>query len=53
MGMTTKSHLAEHHSVEQEQEDLKGIGDFGEDFGEQNHQKKQKPIDDLDVFNIF
>jgi hypothetical protein len=41
MSVTTKSHLAEDHSVEQ-QEDLDGIGDLGEDFGERNHQDEAK-----------
>jgi hypothetical protein len=41
MSITTKSHLAEDHSVEQ-QENLQGIGDLGEDFGERNHQDQAK-----------
>jgi hypothetical protein len=41
MSITTKSHLAEDHSCEQ-QEDLDGIGDIGEDFGERNHQDEAK-----------
>jgi hypothetical protein len=41
MSVTTKSHLAEDDSCEQ-QEDLNGIGDVGEDFGEQNHQDEAK-----------
>jgi hypothetical protein len=41
MSVTTKSRLAEDHSVEQ-MEDLGGIGDLGEDFGERNHQDKAK-----------
>jgi hypothetical protein len=41
MSITTKSHLAEDHSVQQ-QEDLQGIGDIGEDFGERNHQDQAK-----------
>jgi hypothetical protein len=41
MSITTKSHLAEDHSVQQ-QEDLDGIGDLGEDFGERNHQDEAK-----------
>ena len=41
MSVTTKGHLAEDHSVEQ-QEDLDGIGDLGEDFGERNHQDEAK-----------
>jgi hypothetical protein len=41
MSVTTKSHLAEDHSVKQ-QDALRGIGDLGEDFGERNHQDKAK-----------
>jgi hypothetical protein len=41
MSVTTKSHLAEDHSVQQ-QEDLQGIGDIREDFGERNHQDQAK-----------
>ena len=41
MSMTTKSHLMEDHAVEQQQE-LNGFGDLGEDFGEQNHQDQAK-----------
>jgi hypothetical protein len=41
MSVTTKSHLMEDHSLEQ-QEELNGIGDLGEDFGEQNHQDQAK-----------
>ena len=41
MSITTKSHLAEDHSCEQ-QEDLDGIGDIGEDFGKRNHQDEAK-----------
>jgi hypothetical protein len=41
MSVTTKRHLAEDHSLEQ-QEDLDGIGDLGEDFGERNHQHQAK-----------
>ena len=41
MSVTTKSHMAEDHSIEQ-QEDLHGFGDLGEDFGERNHQDESK-----------
>jgi hypothetical protein len=41
MSITTKSHLAEDHSCEQ-QDDFGGIGDNGEDFGERNHQDEAK-----------
>jgi hypothetical protein len=41
MSITTKSHLAGCHSVEQ-QEELEGIGDMGEDYGERNHQDEAK-----------
>jgi hypothetical protein len=41
MSITTKSHIAGYHSVEQ-QEELDGIGDVGEDFGERNHQDEAK-----------
>jgi hypothetical protein len=41
MSVTTKSHLVEDHSVEQ-QEALDGIGNLGQDFGEQNHQDESK-----------
>jgi hypothetical protein len=41
MSITTKSHIAGYHSVEQ-QEALEGIGDLGEDFGERNHQDEAK-----------
>jgi hypothetical protein len=41
MSITTKSHLVEDHSLEQ-QEELHGIGDLGEDFGERNHQDQAK-----------
>jgi hypothetical protein len=41
MGVTTKSHLAEDYSLEQE-EVLDRISDMGEDFGEQNHQDQVK-----------
>jgi hypothetical protein len=41
MSMTTKSHLMEDHSIEQ-QEEFEGIGDLGEDFGERNHQDQAK-----------
>jgi hypothetical protein len=41
MSVTTKNHLAEDHSVEQ-MEDLGGIGNLGEDFGERNHQNEAK-----------
>jgi hypothetical protein len=41
MNMTTKSHLMEDQSLEQ-QEELDGIGDLGEDFGEKNHQDQAK-----------
>jgi hypothetical protein len=33
VSVTTKSHLMEDHSLEQQAE-LDGIGDLGEDFGE-------------------
>jgi hypothetical protein len=41
MSTTTKSHLMEDHSVEQQWE-FNGIGDLGEDFGERNHQDQAK-----------
>jgi hypothetical protein len=41
MSVTTKSHLMEDHSLEQ-QEELQGFGDLGEDFGERNHQDQAK-----------
>ena len=41
MSVTTKSHLMEDHAVEQQQE-LNGFGDLGEDFGERNHQDQAK-----------
>jgi hypothetical protein len=41
MSTTTKSHLIESHATEQ-QEELQGIGDIGEDFGERNHQDQAK-----------
>jgi hypothetical protein len=41
MSVTTKSHLIEDHSLEQ-QEELHGIDDLGEDFGERNHQYQTK-----------
>jgi hypothetical protein len=41
MSVTTKSHLAEDHSV-QYQGGLDGIGDLGEDLGERNHQDLAK-----------
>ncbi len=41
MSVTTKSHIAEDHSVQQ-QEDLDGIGDLGKDFGKRNHQYEAK-----------
>jgi hypothetical protein len=41
MSVTTKSHLAEDHSCEQ-QGNLDGIGNLGEDFGERNHQDEAK-----------
>jgi hypothetical protein len=41
MNMTTKSHLMEDHAVEQQQE-INGFGDLGEDFGERNHQDQAK-----------
>lgn len=41
MSVTTKSHLAEDHSCEQ-QENLDGIGNLGKDFGERNHQDEAK-----------
>jgi uncharacterized FAD-dependent dehydrogenase len=41
MSVMTKSHLAEDHSVEK-MEDLGGMGDLGEDFGERNHQDEAK-----------
>jgi hypothetical protein len=39
--VTTKSHLAEDHSIKQ-QEALDGIGDLWEYFGECNHQDEAK-----------
>jgi hypothetical protein len=36
MSITTKSHLAGYHSMEQ-QEDLQGVGNLGEGFGERNY----------------
>jgi hypothetical protein len=41
MSVTTKSHLIGDHSCEQ-QEELQGLGDIGEDFGERNHQDQAK-----------
>jgi hypothetical protein len=41
LSITTKSHIAGYHSVEQ-QEALEGIGDLGEDFDERNHQDEAK-----------
>ena len=41
MSVTRKSHFVEDHSVQQ-LEDLDGIGDIGEDFGERNHQDEVK-----------
>ena len=41
MSVTTKSHMTEDHSIEQ-QENFDGIGDLGEDFGERNHQDESK-----------
>jgi hypothetical protein len=41
MSITTKSHIAGFHAVEQ-QEELEGIGDIAEDFGERNHQDEAK-----------
>jgi hypothetical protein len=41
MSTTTKSHLMEDHSVEQQWE-FNGIGNLGEDFGERNHQDQAK-----------
>jgi hypothetical protein len=41
MSVTTKSHLMEDHSLEQ-QEELEEIGILGEDFGEQNHLDQAK-----------
>jgi hypothetical protein len=41
MSVTTKSHLMEDHSLAQEEE-LDGIGDLGEDFGERYHQDQAK-----------
>jgi hypothetical protein len=41
MSTTTKSHLVEDHATEQ-QEELQGIGDIAEDFGERNHQDQAK-----------
>jgi hypothetical protein len=41
MSVTTKSHLMEDHSLEQ-QEELHGFGNLGEDFGEQNHLDQAK-----------
>jgi hypothetical protein len=52
MNMTTKSHLMEDHAVEQQQE-LNGFGDLGEDFGEQNHQDQAKANRRLGCFRNF
>jgi hypothetical protein len=41
MLVTTKSHLAQDHYVQQ-QEDLQGIGDIGKNFGEWHHQDQAK-----------
>jgi hypothetical protein len=41
MSRTTKSPLMEDHAVEQQQE-LNGFGDIGEDFGERKHQDQAK-----------
>jgi hypothetical protein len=41
MSVTTKSHLIGDHSFEQ-QEELQGLGNIGEDFGERNHQDQAK-----------
>jgi hypothetical protein len=41
MSVTTKSHLIDDHASEQ-QEELDGFGDIGEDFGERNHQDQAK-----------
>jgi hypothetical protein len=49
--MTTKSHLAGDHSVEQQGE--LGIGDMGKDCGEQNQQDEAKPLNLLDASDIF
>ena len=40
MSITTKSHLIEDHSDQQEM--FNGIGDLTEDFGERNHQYEAK-----------
>jgi hypothetical protein len=41
MSITTKSHFGGCHAVEQ-QEELEGLGDMGEDAGERNHQDEAK-----------
>jgi hypothetical protein len=41
MSMTPKSHLMEDHSMEQ-QEEIDGIGDLGEEFDERNHQDQSR-----------
>jgi hypothetical protein len=52
MSTTTKSHLMEDHSVEQQWE-FDGIGNLGEDFGEQNHQDQAKADRRLGCFQNF
>jgi hypothetical protein len=52
MSVTTKSHLMEDHSLEQ-QEELDGIGDLGEDFGERNHQDQAKADQHLGCVRNF
>jgi hypothetical protein len=43
MSMTPKSHLMEDHSIPvEQQEEIHGIGDLGEDFGERNHQDQAR-----------
>jgi hypothetical protein len=54
MSITTKSHLAGRHSVEQ-QEELEGIGDMvvARIMASEITKMKQKPIDASDVSDIF
>jgi hypothetical protein len=52
MSVTTKSHLAEDHSCEQ-QEDLDVIGNLGEDFGEQITKMRQKQMAILNELEIL
>jgi hypothetical protein len=52
MRVTTKSHLMEDHSLEQ-QEEQDGIGDLGEDFGERNHQDQAKADQRLGCLRHF